>query len=169
MFCVDNIIVEIDESKFGKPKYNRGHKVNETWVLGGVERTEKRKIFLEVFDKINKDFLTEIIKKYVQKGSIIHTSMWRGYNDLCNDFTHFTVNHSHEFVNKENGAHTNLIKGTWHAVKSFVSKNYFSKINMTYLLYLFTFMRNTGEDSIKKLIKLLIKDLILLFNVFCRG
>jgi hypothetical protein len=31
-------VVEIDESKFGKTKYHRGHYVNGQWVFGGVER-----------------------------------------------------------------------------------------------------------------------------------
>jgi hypothetical protein len=33
------VIVEIDEAKFGKRKYNRGHRVEGAWVFGGVERT----------------------------------------------------------------------------------------------------------------------------------
>ena len=33
------IIVEMDESKFGHRKYNRGHRVESPWVVGGVERT----------------------------------------------------------------------------------------------------------------------------------
>lgn len=35
----EGIVVEIDESKFGKRKYNRGHRVDDVWILGGVERT----------------------------------------------------------------------------------------------------------------------------------
>ncbi|KRH92904.1 hypothetical protein M153_2153000374 [Pseudoloma neurophilia] len=42
----ENIIVEIDESKFGKRKYNRIHRVEGQWVLGLIERTSKRKQFL---------------------------------------------------------------------------------------------------------------------------
>ena len=31
-----DIVVEIDESKFGKRKYHRGHRVEGSWVFGGV-------------------------------------------------------------------------------------------------------------------------------------
>ncbi|ORY93715.1 hypothetical protein BCR43DRAFT_409515, partial [Syncephalastrum racemosum] len=33
----DVFCVQIDESKFGKRKYNRGHRVDGVWVLGMVE------------------------------------------------------------------------------------------------------------------------------------
>ncbi|KCZ80452.1 hypothetical protein H312_02128 [Anncaliia algerae PRA339] len=39
-----NIIVEIDESKFGKVKYHKGHRVEGVWVFGMTERTAKRRI-----------------------------------------------------------------------------------------------------------------------------
>ncbi|KCZ79045.1 hypothetical protein H312_03572 [Anncaliia algerae PRA339] len=42
----ENIIVEIDESKFRKRKYNRRHHVEGVWVFGIVERTTQRKILL---------------------------------------------------------------------------------------------------------------------------
>jgi hypothetical protein len=42
----NGVIVEIDESKFGKRKYNRGHRVDGVWVVGGVELTPQGKCFL---------------------------------------------------------------------------------------------------------------------------
>ena len=36
------VIVEMDESKFGKRKYNRGHRVDGNWVWGCVERIVDR-------------------------------------------------------------------------------------------------------------------------------
>lgn len=35
------IIVEIDEAKFGKRKYNRGRIISREWVFGGIERGTK--------------------------------------------------------------------------------------------------------------------------------
>ncbi|GBO29800.1 hypothetical protein AVEN_188022-1 [Araneus ventricosus] len=39
------MVVDIDESKFGKRKYNRGKRVDGKWVFGGVERGSKRSFF----------------------------------------------------------------------------------------------------------------------------
>ena len=38
----ENIFVQIDECKLGKLKYYRGHTVQGTWVLGGVEDLLKK-------------------------------------------------------------------------------------------------------------------------------
>jgi hypothetical protein len=38
--------VEIDESKFGKGKYSRGHHVKGQRVFGGVERGSGRKFLV---------------------------------------------------------------------------------------------------------------------------
>ena len=51
-------IIETDESRFGRRKYNRGHHVGGVWVFGGVERRTK-KIFLISVEKRNKN-----IRKY---------------------------------------------------------------------------------------------------------
>ena len=40
-------VVEIDEAKFGKRKYNRGRLIEGRWVLGGIERGTGR-MFLKI-------------------------------------------------------------------------------------------------------------------------
>jgi hypothetical protein len=58
----EGIVVEIDESKFGKRKYHRGHPVEGAWVFGGVERTPERCIFLVQVEKRDKETLLPLIK-----------------------------------------------------------------------------------------------------------
>jgi hypothetical protein len=43
-------VVEVDEGKFGKRKYHRGHYVKGQWVFGGVERGSDRTFLVAVHD-----------------------------------------------------------------------------------------------------------------------
>ena len=63
------IIVEIDESKFGKRKYNKGKRVDGVWVVGGVERTPERKLFLLTVPNRNQNTLKLIIDTFVKDGN----------------------------------------------------------------------------------------------------
>jgi transposase-like protein len=113
----DNVVVEIDESKFGKRKHNRGHYVEGVWVIGGVERSEERKIFAEVVQERSASTLLDVIVRHVKPGTIIHTDMWKAYSDLeAFGFVHHQVNHSINFVG-DDGTHTNTIEGTWNGIK----------------------------------------------------
>ena len=38
-------VVEIDESKFGKRKYNKGRRVEGVWVFGGIDRRTRECFF----------------------------------------------------------------------------------------------------------------------------
>ncbi|KAG1532848.1 hypothetical protein G6F45_012741 [Rhizopus arrhizus] len=40
----NSIVVEIDESKCGKRKYHRGHRVEGVWMVGSVEKTPERNV-----------------------------------------------------------------------------------------------------------------------------
>ena len=105
-------IVEIDESKFGKRKYNRGKRVDGRWVFGGIERGSK-KTFFRVVENRGKEVLLAIIKEFVQPGTTIISDCWKSYDCLEDEgFHHLTVNHSLEFKHSETGAHTNTIEGT---------------------------------------------------------
>lgn len=114
----EGIEVQIDETKLGKRKYNRGHRVDGVWILAGVEKTVERKVFLVHVPDRTSNTLLEIIKNRVRPGSIIITDMFRSYAGLSNlGFNHMTVNHSVTFKDTRTGANTNTIEGTNNALK----------------------------------------------------
>lgn len=110
----NRIIVEVDESKFGKCKSHKGHCVEGVWIVGGVERTPERKIFITTVEDRKKDTLHLILSNYIKKGSEIRTDCWKGYNGLARipgkHYRHQTVNHAKEFKTAS-GVHTNTIEG----------------------------------------------------------
>ena len=102
-------IVEIDESKFGKRKFNRGKRVDGKWVFGGVERGSN-KSFFRVVENRGKDVLLAIIKEFIEPGTAIISDCWKAYDCLEDEgFHHLTVNHSLSFKHPETGEHTNTI------------------------------------------------------------
>jgi len=105
----ENKIVELDEAKIEKRKYNTGRILGQ-WVFGGIERSTQ-KVFVLPVPCRNTETLLPIIRKYVAPGSIIHTDQWRAYDALRNEnYIHRTVNHSTNFVNPDTGPHTKYRK-----------------------------------------------------------
>ena len=69
-------------------------------------------------EKRDEETIKDILDKYVEKGSIVHTDCWKGYLNIEESgFKHKTVNHSENFVDPETGAHTNTIEGLWNGIK----------------------------------------------------
>ena len=119
----NGIEVEIDESKFGKRKYYRGHHVEGQWVFGGREKYNKRQIFMIPVPNRKEKTLIPLIKKWIKPGTIIHSDCWKGYCNLNKlGYTHVTVNHSKEFKNFYNAACTNSIESEWHHAKVYMPK-----------------------------------------------
>jgi hypothetical protein len=119
------IVVEVDESKFGKRKYHRGKRVDGVWVVGGVERTPERRIFMVTVADRSETTLESIIHSYVAPGSIVNTDMWKAYTESIFeeiDCDHDVVNHSKHFKDPTTGVHTNTIEGTWSGIKEKVKK-----------------------------------------------
>lgn len=113
------IVVEVDETKIGKRKYNRGHRVEGVWVVVGVERTPERRVFMVPVNRRDASTLTNVITQHVAEGSVVHTDLWRGYAALeeHTGLRHLSVNHSVEFVDSLTGVHTNTVEGTNFAIK----------------------------------------------------
>lgn len=149
-------IVEIDESKFGKRKYNRGHHIEGQWVFGGVERDSPNS-FLVPVDRRDKETLLPIIQKYILPGSIIISDCWKAYAELQTlNYTHQTVNHSQTFKDPFTGACTNTIEGLWRHAKHRIP--HYRRINSDYTGYLAKFMflskiRRNGLEPVKEFCK----------------
>lgn len=110
--------VEIDESKFGKRKYHRGHHVEGQWVFGGYERGSGRIFMVAVADR-KAETLLPIIENWIEKGTTIVSDYWKAYDCLdLNGFKHLKVNHSLHFKDPETGAHTNSIESSWRHAKA---------------------------------------------------
>ena len=142
----DGIIIELDESKFGKRKFHRGHRVEGVWVFGGVKRTPERRAFAEVVADRSASTLREVILRHVRPGSIVYTDLWRGYSDLESiGLLHDTVNHSLHFVSPT-GVHTNAIEGTWNGIKLGVPPRNRNQQDMTPCLLDFIWRRKHSRD-----------------------
>ena len=63
-------VVEIDELKFGKRKYNRGRAINGQWVFGGIERGTTKSFMVVVEDR-SASTLLPIIQQYIRPGTLI--------------------------------------------------------------------------------------------------
>jgi transposase-like protein len=144
----EGVIVEVDESKFGKRKYNRGHQVEGVWVVGGVERTGERLAFLETVQDRSANTLLDIIQRNVLPGTIIYSDLWKGYSsiqEICG-LQHHTVNHSTHFVDPDTGVHTNTIEGTWNGIKLCVPPRNRNEEDMEWHLGEFIWRRQNQDD-----------------------
>ena len=115
-------IVEVDEAKLGKRKYNRGRIIEGQWILGGVERESTKSFYVPV-EKRNAATLISHIKEWILPGTIIISDCWKAYGSLTNEgFQHLTVNHSYNFVDPDTGAHSQTIERSWRELRSNVPR-----------------------------------------------
>ena len=112
-------IVEIDESKVGHRKYNRGKLTNGYWVLGMYERgTGELRIMVLPNNNRSATTLLPLIQQHVLPGTTVMTDEWRAYRTLpALGYQHSTVNHSVHFVDPFTGAHTQNIESQWRPFK----------------------------------------------------
>lgn len=115
----NGIVVQVDETKMGKRKYHRGHRVDGAWVIVGVEMTEHRRVFAEVVQDRSESTIVGVLGRHIAKGSIVWTDKWKGYFNLSRIFSvqHETVNHTISFKDPLTGINTNTVEGTNYALK----------------------------------------------------
>lgn len=142
-------IVEIDESKIGRRKYNRGRLIEGTWILGMIDREGGFRLEICPNNKRDKLTLEALITKNVAPGSIIMTDCWKGYTGLTEKgFQHFTVNHKYHFVDCETGANTQRIESNWRPLKQWLSRGGVKKEHMAMHLCEFLWRKKNADDKI---------------------
>ena len=123
-------VVEGDECKLFSAKYHKGHQpaAKDIWVVGLIERdrddTGKRRCAFILTDKRPASVLVPFIEKWVEKGSILITDKWKGYDQSLDQiYFHETVNHKTEFAHEaivdglELSINTNHIEREWVEVR----------------------------------------------------
>lgn len=141
------VTIEVDESKLGKRKYNRGHRVDGAWILVGVEKTEQRKIFIESIPNRTAETLLEVISRHVVPGTTINTDCWKGYLNLPSiGMIHGTVNHSICFRDHVSGVNTNTVEGTNNGIKQMIPVRNRNGDSIDEHLSVFIWRRKHGAD-----------------------
>ena len=142
----NNIIVEVDEAKFGKRKYQRGHHVEGVWVVGPVERTEQRKMLLFKVERRGRLTLDSILISNVNSNSIIYSDCWKGYTDLLQHFKYYqTENHKKYFKDPVTQVCTNTIEGNWSILKNLIPRRFRNKNLIETYLVKFMIQRNEAD------------------------
>ncbi len=127
--------VEIDESKFGKTKFNRGRYIEGQWVFCGICRRR------------DKDTLLPIIRAQILPGTCMMSDMRKACDCLKDEgYTHLTVNHSLNFVDLDTGAHTQRIENAWWGVKRSMPRTEHPKISSKATMHY-------GDDPFGNIIK----------------
>ncbi|KAI4293352.1 hypothetical protein PAPHI01_2626 [Pancytospora philotis] len=146
--------VQMDESYFGKRKYNTGRLRRYAWVFGAIDTTSKEFMMQSVANR-KCESIGPLIKEHVLRDSIVHTDKYATYlaffsrND---EYEHGWVNHKLNFVDPETGIHTQHIENLWGQFKKFKRKKCYSKL--CYLdLYIaeFTMRKKYGKLSMWKM------------------
>jgi transposase-like protein len=149
-----NKTAEIDESKFGKRKYNRGHPVKGQWVFGGVERESGKTFLVPVPDRTAETSMA-VIDAWIEPGTTVIIDCWGAYRDLdAQGYTHYTVNHSIGFVDQRTSAHTNTIESTWRHVKAHLSP-YNRQVDNIYHLAHYMFVAKCRAEKVHPFTKFL--------------
>ena len=127
------VIVEGDESLFGKMKFGRGSSKNRrrAWVFGMIDR-ETRRMFVYVCPKDQKGnykrtrrALMPMIIANVKQESLVLTDGWQAYRKMKEyGFDHRWVNHTLHYCDPDDPTiNTNLIEGLWYQIKRWLPQS----------------------------------------------
>jgi transposase-like protein len=92
-----------------------------------LERTTAKrasKVTLRVVGTTRKPELQGQVRKYVMKGSEVHTDALKSYNGLSDEYTHNVIDHAVSYV--RGNVHTNGLENFWSLLKRTIKGTYVS-------------------------------------------
>jgi hypothetical protein len=105
--------VQIQMSKFGRPKYHRGHPVKGQQVSGSVEHQSGKTFLVPVLDR-TAGTLMVVTDAWIEPGTTVIGDCWAAYQDLdAQGYTHRSGSHNIFFNDWPTVAHTNTVESTW--------------------------------------------------------
>ncbi|KAG0425750.1 hypothetical protein DMUE_6014 [Dictyocoela muelleri] len=164
----NGIAVQIDETAIcrGRIIQNPSSTLDETpgiqWLIGGVEVSESKKIFLEIIPNRTISTIHEVFQRHLNEGTIIITDGYPSYPSAVREFgsEHIIVPHNEGFTNSE-GHHTNLVENLWSHLKSeYKIRRGIQLSSMEIFIYEFYFKKAFLKKRSPKNIFLLFKKLI---------
>lgn len=155
-----NLVVQIDESKFVKLKNNRGEPrgnvLKKFWVFG-IYCVTSKKVFIKLVSNRKQNTLFPLIRTHVVPNTIIWSDEFSVYTggpnysterpsplSLLGPYVHQVVCHRYEFVDTNTGVHTNHIEGLWGGAKK-IFRNMHGCLNSSIQDYLYVFMWKYNE------------------------
>lgn len=133
-------LVEVDESYIGGLARNmhkdvKAKKVKGRGPSGGTHKTAVQgllqrhigkcsKVVAEVILETGADTLQSNVRKYVLKGTEVHTDAHRGYHGLSEDYIHEVIDHAEAYV--KDGVTTNGLENFWSLLKRTLRGTYVS-------------------------------------------
>jgi transposase len=143
--------VEVDECYIGKTKKHRGRSSKNKIILVGLK--QRNGLFIaKVVSNVKAFTLNNLINTYVEPKSILYTDCFRGYDKVDQSkYTHKIVNHSIEYVNKEDPTiHTNTIENMWKQLRRYLKVYNGPKKNFELFLSEALFRINNSLASTQK-------------------
>jgi transposase-like protein len=118
-----NHAVQIDESLFGRRKYNRGRKARQDWVFGICDSRPGGRVYMQPVLKRDAATLIPIVEAHVDREALIASDEWAAYRQLNRQYFHATVCHKANFVSPMTGIHTQRIESLWASCKNWLRTN----------------------------------------------
>jgi transposase-like protein len=157
-------VVEIDEMKLGKRKFNVGRLVDGSWLLGIVcLNTNEFRIEICPDNKRDASTLLTLIDKHVGKGTVIMTDCWKGYNALEQaEFLHLCVNHKFNYVDPDTWANTQKIEACWRPLRRRLNRGGIRHEDLYLHLSEYVWRKEVQNQSVDPFAKL-VQDIINLY------